>query len=345
MTTASVVNALAAAGAFRPRQRFRQLVDDHVPFDALVGQDRFEASALRAITADSTAVAIVGPRGGGKSSLIAYVCDQLPSTHVALRVPVAAADDPTDTSTIAAVALGQALDTFDLERYQQAALEKARSDTRSFDFSPPRIGGKLGGGLIPAELHGDLATMREELSRGNLTADRLSGLERLITILVAREIQPIFVFEDTEAAIGGADLETANAFLSGPVRAFAREVDAPCLIAVQTVFRSAPAFNDLAPCMALIDLPVLNGEQAPDALRAIIDNRIAHQEIDASTDDVIRSGGLDILIAFYDETGQNLRLTLAALHSAVDHAADAGARCIETGHLRAATADWRDQIS
>lgn len=344
MTTAGVVNALATAAAFRPRQRFRQLVDDHVAFDALVGQNRFEAATLRAITHDSTAVAIIGPRGGGKSSLIAYVCDRLPDTYVALRVPVAAADDPTDTSTIAAVALSQALETFELERYQQAALEKARADTLSSGFNPTRIGGKLGGGPIPAELHGDLGTMREELGRGNLTADRLSGLERLITILVARRVQPIFVFEDTEAAIGGPGLETANAFLSGPVRAFAREVDAPCLIAVQTVFRDVPAFNDLAPCMALIDLPVLSSNQAPDALKAIIDNRISNQEIDASTDDVIGSDGLDLLIAFYDETSQNLRLTLAALHSATDHAADAGAQRIETGHLRAATADWRDRI-
>jgi hypothetical protein len=342
--TASVIDRLARANAFLPRQRMRQLVHDHVPFDELMEQDKFESSALRGITDDSTAVAVIGPRGGGKSSLIACVCSRLPETHIALRVPVTGADDPTSVSVVAAVALGEALDAIELDRHQRVPLTKARADSR-VELGPTRsLGGKLGGGPLPAAIHGELATLRTELNQGTLAADRLSGIERLISILVARGIQPIFVFEDTEAAIGSDGLEAADAFLAGPVRAFAHEVDASCLVAIQDVFRDAPAFKQLAPGLALIDLPALNGERASRALRAIIDNRIAQQEIDTTAGSVIGDDALDMLVGFYGETGQNLRLTLAALRSATDHAADNGADLIETGHLRAATSEWRDRV-
>lgn len=342
--TTGVIDRLARANAFLPRQRIRQLVHDHVPFDELMEQEKFESSALRGITDDSTAVAVIGPRGGGKSSLIAWVCSRLPKTHIALRVPVTGADDPTSVSVVAAVALGEALNAIDLEQHQQLPLKQARADSRVEQGPHRSLGGKLGGGPLPAAIHGELATLRTELSQGALAADRLSGIERLISILVARGIQPIFVFEDTEAAIGGDGLEAANAFLAGPIRAFAHEVDASCLVAIQDVFRDAPAFKELAPGLALIDLPILDGKRASRALRAIIDNRIAQHEIDATPGSVIGDDALQMLVDFYGKTDQNLRLTLAALRSATDHAADNGADRIETGHLRAATSEWQDRV-
>jgi hypothetical protein len=344
--TAALLDDLAARGAFRPRQHLRQLVDDHVPFDRLVNLDRFEVTALRVLVDGNNTVAIVGPRGGGKSSLIAYVCANLPQHHLALRVPVAGADDPTSTSTIGAVALSQALRDIDLERHQREAIEHARADAVTAARGPGRLRGwRLGGGPIPAEVHGDLATLHAQVETRPTIADRLSGIERLIAILVARGLQPVFVFEDTEAAVGGADdFSRVDAFLSGPIRAFAREVEAPCIVAIQDVFTASRAFNELAPSMALVRLPVLDDAHAPGALRSIIDNRLASLELEVKSTSVIEDHTLGQLIAFYDEAGHDLRFTMAVLQSAVEYAAVAGASWIERGHVRAASTDWRNRI-
>jgi len=116
-------------------------------------------------------------------------------------VPVTDADDPTSVSVLAAVALSQALDDTDLERYQREALERARADTSTQTGNPGGLrSGTLGGGAIPAQVHAELTTLREELTTSRLAAERLAGLDRLVTILVARGLQPVFVLEDTEAA-------------------------------------------------------------------------------------------------------------------------------------------------
>jgi hypothetical protein len=341
------IEFLASQGAFRPRQHFSQLAEDHVPFDELVGRANFESRALQAVIADDTAVGVLGPRGGGKSSLISYVCAQLPDTHVALRVPVTGADDPTDVSTLAAVALSQALDDLDLERYQREALERARADQTMVERTRNAVrGGTLGGGPIPAQLHGELGTLREQLTTGRLAADRLAGLDRLITILVARELQPVFVLEDTEAAVGGADRAgVATAFMSGPLHAFVHELEAPCLIAVQSAFQGSEAYRQLVASLRLVEIPALDEAHTVTGFDKIVSNRLRQYEIAEPADSFISQEALTLLIAFYDETERNLRFTLAALQSAAEYAAEMRAARIAAGHVRAAATDWRARLA
>jgi hypothetical protein len=344
--TAELIELIATRGVFRPRGHFSQLAADHVPFDRLVQRDSYETAALHAVTNDAP-VAVVGPRGGGKSSLIAHVCGRLPDTHIALRVPVTGADDPTSVSVVAAVALSQALDDLDLERYQEEALERARADHSTEQHAPGGLrGGTLGGGPIPAQLHAELGTLREELTTDRLAAERLAGLDRLITILVARGRQPVFVLEDTEAAIGGADRpDIATAFLAGPVRAFLHEIEAPCLVAIQTAFAASDAFAQLAASTRIVEIPSLDEATARGALTSIVANRLQQHEVGDEPASVLADEALDQLIAFYDETERNLRFTLAALQTAAEYAADMRAHRIAPGHLRGAVSDWRSRIT
>lgn len=337
-----LIEQIASQGVFRPRGHFSQLAADHVPFDQLTGQDRYEAAALQALRSDQP-VGVVGGRGAGKSSLIAHVCSQLPDTHLALRVPVTGADDPTSVSVIAAVALSQALEDIDLERYQQEALERARADQQTSEKTPGGLrGGTLGGGPIPAQVHAELSTLREQLTTDRLASERLAGLDRLITILLARDLQPVFVLEDTEAAIGGTeDPELATAFLTGPVRAFVNELETPCLIAIQTVFTHGDAYAQLAAQLRTIEIPTLSDSTAHQALHAIITNRLQQYELESDPYAVVADEVTEQLIGFYDETEHNLRFTLAALQAAAEYAADMRAQQIAPGHVRAALTDWR----
>lgn len=339
-----VLARIAEEAIFRPRQHFRQLAADHVPFDELVGRPMHETRSARALSGDAVPVGVLGPRGGGKSSLIAYVSKRLPNTHVALRVPVTGADDPTSVSNVAVVALGQALSDLDLEAQQREALEGARADTGTAARTPAGVrGGTLGGGPIPAQLNAELGSLRVELTTGRLAADRLAGLDRLVSILVARQLEPVFVLEDTEAALGGHDRTLAEAFFSGPVRAFVQEVEAPCVIAVQDTFDGLEAFTRLAATMQLVTIPALEGQGARDALQAIIANRLDQHRIPPA-DAVTTDEALDLLVDFYDETGRDIRFTMAALQAAAEYASERSAEVIEGADLRAAAADWRTRI-
>ena len=69
--TARLIEAAADRAVFQPRHHFAQLAVDHVSFDALLGGSQVEARALARILSDETVVGVIGPRGAGKSSLIA----------------------------------------------------------------------------------------------------------------------------------------------------------------------------------------------------------------------------------------------------------------------------------
>ncbi len=344
--TVELIELIATQGVFRPRQRFIELAADHVPFDSLLGQQQFEALALQAVANDEP-VGIVGPRGAGKSSLIAHVCDNLPSGYVALRVPVTGADEPDNVSVVAAVALSQALSDLELEREQREALSSARADQQSQQPKPGGLrSGTLGGGPVPVAVHAELVTLQQQLTTNRLATERLAGLDRLISILVARGVQPLFVLEDTEAAIGGAERpELAAAFLAGPVRAFAIELQTPCIVAIQNVFTESSEFPQVAAGMRILEIPILGDNVAHQALDAIIVNRLEQYDAGSDPRAVIGDDVLEQLITFYDETGRSLRFTLAALQAAAEYAAEMRAERIAAGHVRAAVIDWRGRIA
>ena len=341
-----LITRLAEESVFRPRQSFFDLGHDHVPFDDLTGKVTHEARALRESVGREGVVGVVGSRGGGKSSLIASVCQSLPASHVALRVPVTGADDPTSVNAMAAVALSQALHELDMDDRQRGEIEKARADARTVARTPVGLrGGTLGGGPIPAEIHAELGSLRTDLDTNSLAVDRLAGLDRLITILVSRGLRPVFVLEDTEAAIGGESMEVAEGFLAGPVHALVHEVDAACLVAIQSVFQTTEAFRNLAGSMVLIDIPFLASAELVPALRTIIDRRLDLNEISgASSDQVLDEDALNLLVSFYGEEGGNMRNTLAALQSAAEYAAETGAPTIGAGQTRAALESWRARM-
>jgi hypothetical protein len=291
-------------------------------------------------------VTVLGPIGAGKSSVIAYVCSQLPETHIALRVPVAGADDPTSLSVVAAVALSQALNDLDLEKYQQEALESARADRVSRERTPGGLrGGKLGGGAVPAEVHAELGTLRRQVETDALATERLAGLERLIQILVERGREPIFVIEDTEAAVGSGEPHMIDGFFDGPIRAFTREVRAPCLIAVQDhIAASSSVFQELAPSMQLVRLPEFDQSAAGRALSTILRQRLEDCGVEFRLDETLSDEALELAVDFYEDSQCSIRHTLAALHTASEHAADARAERIGPGHVRAAIAEWRTRL-
>lgn len=337
------MRTLAERGVFHPRSQFAHLAHDHVAFDRLAARPAFETLTTRALVQQAASVAVRGPVGAGKSSLITSVCAELPDTHVALRVPIVGADDPTSVSVLAALTLSDALATIEIEDRQRRELELARADQVERERTPGTLGAKLGGGPIPAEVAAESGTLSQQLNNNRLAGERLAGLDRLIDILVARGRAPIFVLEDTEAAVGGRDAPDRSASISwtkavtGPAKK--ASMDPPAR-------GSAPGAGRLGrrrarPVPRLGRVPTFPDAHA--ALAAIIGHRLAELD-DAGTAKVLGDDALDALVAFYDEAQRSLRLTLAALQSAVDHAAELSANTLRAAHVRLGTDQWRSHV-
>lgn len=345
--SSGLISTAAEGRYFYPRHRFHELAEDHVPFDQLLGGSSYEARALRECVDREGVAAILGPRGGGKSSLIAYVCGQLPETHLPLRLPVTVLDDPTSIEAVCALALDRALEEIELSAEQRAALERAGAESVTVARTPGGIkGGKAGGGHIPLEVRYEVASLREELRKVPGASGRFAGLDRLISILVDRDLRPVLVLEDTEAAIGGENLETAEGFLGGPLRALSRELDTALLVAIQDVFRKTEEFGHLVSSMAMIEIPTFDDDQAHTALTAIVANRLDANGVNGvDATEILDADALGHLVDFYRGTERNLRFTLAMLQMACEMAAEDSAETIGPGQLRAAAEAWRDHTT
>lgn len=94
---------------------------------------------------------MIGQSGTGKSSVIAWLCSQLPASHVALRIPVTGVADPGSVGEVARLTLSITLDEILLDASEQAHLEQARAYVATTARSPAAMSAKLGSGPIPAE--------------------------------------------------------------------------------------------------------------------------------------------------------------------------------------------------
>lgn len=336
------LHALVDGDVLRPRLQFHELAGDHVEFDQLTSTTNYETNVVRSLIA-GTATCVAGPRGGGKTSLIAHCCDQLPEHLVALRVPVIGMDDPGDPATVAATMITAALQAGEFEAYQRDALEAARADQTTIRRTNPSARAKLGGGVIPVELQGELASFGRDYQRGAIPLDRLYGVDRLITMFVARNTHPVFVIEDTEAMVGSPDSdETVTRFFARSLHMLAREIDAPTLIAVQDEFRDNPAYVELRAGMREVTLPVL--DDPARAIATIVQHRMTERAgIQAAVDEVIDTAALDAFGEFYGEVGGSFRHTLAAIAASVEHAADVGVDRVEEHEARYGITKWRAQ--
>lgn len=338
------LEAVVEQAAFRPHGKPWLLAQLHVALDELIApHPGFEQATTRSLTDDAPKTVFVeGPSGAGKSSFVAATCAALPASHVAIRLPVSALGDPTDTGEALRLSLGTILDTARLDADERDELHIERTDVRTVTRMPTGItGARIGGGPIPSSIDVEVGSLREELSQRKLDGEHLQGVHRAVSILRAGGVTPIFVFDDTEAIVGGLeDAARVDGFISGPLRIFAQEIDAPCLTAIQThLTRSAP-YQRLAATARIVRIPHI-GAQARDALARILERRLEVAGIDCPVADVVADEALDTLVQFYDDLGGDLRKTLAAADDAANDAASMRSERILPAHVRVGASNWR----
>lgn len=333
-------------GTFREPQ-FADLGLEHVPFDHLTGSETVERPLLDAIAEGSSAV-VTGAPGGGKSSVLAWACRNLPADHLPIRVPVVGMDDPSDPAVLGSVALGAALEaaragSVELEDRQAADVEHARADDV---LSRPRgsgLRGRVGGGPVPAEVSMELGSLEADYARGVQPIDRLHGFDRLLGILSHHGLVPVFVLEDTEAVLGvGADDGARDRFFTRSLMMMLREVDTPTVVAVQRRYTEVAAYSRLRPHALEVAIPVLD-DRIEDGLVAILAKRLEFFAIDATVEEIVAREAMPALARFYTDKDGSVRHVLAALDVAVATAVDNGDPRLEVGHVRIGIGDWQDR--
>jgi Cdc6-like AAA superfamily ATPase len=336
------VQAAAAARAFAPTGKTWLMSARHIPFEDVVISGQFETKVAGRLNRGEAAV-LIGASGSGKTSLATWVSGQLADHLVSVRLLVSALADPADVGEVMKLAIGTLLDIIELDASTREQVHIERADSRTSTRAPTGVvGGRLGGGPIPAQVNIEVGSLRQEFRAEKLNGEYISALNRILAILADKGVQIIFVMDDAEAIVGSTDqAEKVEGLVGGAVRIFVEEIDAAFLLAIQPhLVEACVAYGRISASMLSVTLPRLD-ERAPEALTSILSRCLDVAEIAFGLDEVLSPDALTGLVQFYDDTGGDLRKTLSAATYAVDDAADMNAIRVTDAHVRVGASQAR----
>jgi Cdc6-like AAA superfamily ATPase len=346
----ALLEGLDSQRVFESTLRFEDLAEFHVPFDLLVGDEATEAT-LRDLAEHQGKVALIGPSGSGKSSVIASVlgplAEDLADDLVPIRIPVAA----TNATTIQQpVAFAQHL-LRTVIRYaseiipadERMALERSAADqitatgrerSTRINVGAPRI-------LTDTGLSTEVRSGAEQIINEVSASGAIGSMPRLAEIFRARGREPLWIIDDSDRwlRIGGEDqTEVAEAFFRRIVPMLAREIDCGFVIAVHEQYLGLAAYRESRPLLSrVIDVPTPPDPRA--AIATIVDHRMGlFFGPEAGTDELIDESGLDLLATNYSE-GRSLRNVIATLNRATQLACTDRVEKVDRNLIQTALAD------
>lgn len=328
-----IVEASRALDATKP---FAELTYYHVPFDELNGGRGTEA-ALTRLVGNGERVAVIGASGCGKSSLMASVmgplAEELPQQIVPIRVPVAAELDA-DVMEPGAMArhvvrhvthwATEGLFSLDEKEYLAGAVAEATRRSRSGRTREFHIGLPIW--LARVEFARQVQSSGQEWESRGAAADAVEALKQMVALFGAHGLDPVFVFEDSDAWLNISGLDrsgVANAFFSRTVPMLSKEIPAGIVVAVHQEYLALDSYRRAGELLsAEVRVPRLN--DAASGIQTILRDRLTIAEVDISIEMILDASALDRLAAYY-ETGRQIRDALRVSQRALQHALSDGA--------------------
>ncbi|WP_217914209.1 hypothetical protein [Miltoncostaea marina] len=327
----------------------------HVPWDELVGGSRVEGELGR-LARSGGRVAVVGPSGTGKSSVLAAVLGQLapgvPDHLVPVRIPMSVVErDVIDSGDFARHIVRQVIDWAAPDmpsRREREALEARIADLSRRSRRPRRPGFALNVplslvsprlGTLTAGLARDIQAASGEWETRVLAGEPWRALADLVEVVRGRGLEPFFVLDDTDVWLRSVYAGEAEAIVRGfvaNVRTMITELDCGLALQVHTEYLEYPAMAETARRLTLLELPRL--PDPPAGLARILGRRLEVAGVPGGVADAFAPEALEALGDVYGAAG-DLRLVLAVADEAVGEALqDEGAALVGPPALRAAQA-------
>ena len=335
--------------AFEATHRYEDLDLFHIPFDELTGREDTE-HALGQMAARNARVALVGPSGSGKSSVIASVLgplvESLPEQIIPIRIPVAAAEADTVTEPrlfaqhIVRTVARYATETLTPEERQSlevgvadAQRRRSRERTRGWTVGAPRLIADVG---FASQAKSEAEEIEQRLDTGNVVGE----LARMVALFRSHESEIFLVIDDSDRwlQIGGTDLsEVANAFFTRNVQMLAKELDCGFVVAVHDHYLGLDGYKDTQALLSA-EIRIPQFEEPAIAIARIIGRRVELADVGASPDELFEPEALAQLAELYEEKS-NLRRVLAAIDRSVQHACSDRVAPVSRELVRTALAD------
>lgn len=340
--SAELIRRLAECGAFEPAVSFDDLIECHVDFDELVGDRHREAALARLLTRERPVkIAISGPSGSGKSSLVAASLANLPG-HLPLPIAIAQADIEILTSQtrfgqfILREIDRQAREGFGLQDRIRSRRSLRRVRSAAADRTTRSAGGiRLRGDVkapIPvpgapslAEIAGEVTTAVKAMVDLANPSTSLTGISEVMRLFApTRMPTPVLVIDDADKWASTHDPEQvdqrAEALFTTALQPLLA-ANFHLVVAVQDHWPRLPTYDNLDKLLTeTIEIP----EFAPDATPALRRIIAWRAQLDAdggdSVDDLLDASALARLEAEYDHANRNLRRVLRVLDRAVKSA-------------------------
>lgn len=324
--TRAALEAVVESSAFDSFPRFEDLWRFHVPFDTLTDTKAYEAVVAAAVRR-AERVAVVGPSGSGKSSLMSFVAGPLEEGLAPIRVPVRTESDKvvTDTRAFAQHVLAtvarrsrEAELIGDAERDVLLAAASDRvvpvSARRSFRASLTVPFWLLQGG-VAAEV-ASAAGVDAGFPRSG--AEVLEQLGKVLELIVGHGLLPLLVIDDSDSWLrvpGGANRSRiASQFFRHTPR-FLAELPCSAMFGVHEQYRTLPGYEEASDVFnAEVELPAL-GE---DGVGRILGERVRSHCDGLGLEEVFDEEAVAVLVAHYlGEGGRSVRRAVRLANTAV----------------------------
>ena len=194
---ASIVEQVLAAHALDSKLRDVDLADYHVPFDEVHNYRRVEAELARAVGVYER-TAIIGPIGGGKTSLARFVLDRLPAesriapiwVSVAFDGPEVVTDPRRFTSHVVQAIVKQAHDAARLEQGDRDRLLASASERRPLPGLSRRTTGQITAKwwALGGQIGRDVTRTLEGVDLQRPLADILETADQALAAIAAHEL-------------------------------------------------------------------------------------------------------------------------------------------------------------